>query len=229
MRGNTRTHFLTDIHFDPSMPTAKRKRTPAEGGKRRATLRNEASSTRKKKKAVVQEESPTTTSALVAQVNARLAALYPQGMNGFASTSGERTLRQRAVEALGGDDAARAMERELYTRYFYEAPRVYRLRVIALRRHAERVRELCQRWSPDLVAVMPIATLRPATQEAIPVAVAPSLPPIEFLVNPAGLLRCGHCRSEEHTEWIQLQTSSGDEGMTVFAHCRKCDRRWKQR
>ena len=40
-----------------------------------------------------------------------------------------------------------------------------------------------------------------------------------------GLLNCERCRSKK-TKYIQLQTRSADEPMTVFAICTECDHHW---
>ncbi len=44
---------------------------------------------------------------------------------------------------------------------------------------------------------------------------------------PDGLLECRRCRSKK-TTYFQMQTRSADEPSTIFAHCLRCDNRWKQ-
>ena len=44
---------------------------------------------------------------------------------------------------------------------------------------------------------------------------------------PDGLLQCRKCRSKK-TSFVQMQTRSADEPMTVFAYCLACQCRWKQ-
>lgn len=49
---------------------------------------------------------------------------------------------------------------------------------------------------------------------------------IDGLRSAAGLLRCSRCDSDDvHVEL--KQTRSADEGMTVFARCNKCQKRWR--
>jgi len=40
------------------------------------------------------------------------------------------------------------------------------------------------------------------------------------------LLQCFKCKKRKVVDY-QLQTRSGDEGMTVFAYCTACGNRWK--
>jgi len=40
-----------------------------------------------------------------------------------------------------------------------------------------------------------------------------------------GITTCTKCKSKKVTH-VEKQTRSGDEGMTVFAHCRTCGNRW---
>ena len=44
---------------------------------------------------------------------------------------------------------------------------------------------------------------------------------------PDGLLQCRKCKSKK-TQFVQMQTRSADEPMTVFASCLSCGNRWKQ-
>jgi len=44
---------------------------------------------------------------------------------------------------------------------------------------------------------------------------------------PEGLLQCRKCKSKK-TSFVQMQTRSADEPMTVFAYCLACQSRWKQ-
>ncbi len=44
---------------------------------------------------------------------------------------------------------------------------------------------------------------------------------------PEGMLQCRKCKSKK-TTFIEMQTRSADEPMTVFATCLACGNRWKQ-
>jgi len=41
-----------------------------------------------------------------------------------------------------------------------------------------------------------------------------------------GILQCGKCKSKK-TEYIELQTRSGDESLTKFCYCWNCGHRWR--
>jgi DNA-directed RNA polymerase subunit M/transcription elongation factor TFIIS len=44
---------------------------------------------------------------------------------------------------------------------------------------------------------------------------------------PEGMLQCRKCKSKK-TVFMEMQTRSADEPMTVFATCLECQNRWKQ-
>lgn len=47
-------------------------------------------------------------------------------------------------------------------------------------------------------------------------------------IREGGILVCSMCKSED-IDYLQLQTSRGDEGMTTRAVCNNCGHRWKFR
>lgn len=50
---------------------------------------------------------------------------------------------------------------------------------------------------------------------------------VKSLNNGAEVLRCSHCKSGSYVAIELKQTRSADEGMSVFARCEKCKRRWR--
>lgn len=47
-------------------------------------------------------------------------------------------------------------------------------------------------------------------------------------VAETGAIKCRKCKRRGGVTWRQLQTRSGDEGMTAFFHCTHCDGRWRE-
>ena len=56
-------------------------------------------------------------------------------------------------------------------------------------------------------------------------------PDNETINDELGQLKCTRCAKMGNdcfnTEYTELQTRSGDEAMTIYAHCKTCDKRWK--
>jgi len=149
------------------------------------------------------------------------------------------SIRRRAVTMLertvGSAPIARDIERELFRIHGTSDAYRRRVRTIAYNLGAsEELRRsvitgsmtceaLCRARREDIAP----PEVREARAEASKRAMreACGIRP-EDLCPDVGMIECRRCHSKR-TVTNELQTRSGDEGMTVFVNCMRCGKRWK--
>ena len=121
---------------------------------------------------------------------------------------------------------------------YCDGGRPYRMLALQILRNVEMAPSLCTKHTTQSLLALPLSAFREGTpigemhdkiesdDLGYKSVLADGMRRVESLQTQAGLLQCPRCRSTNVT-MEQRQTRSADEGMSVFATCRDCKRRWR--
>lgn len=141
------------------------------------------------------------------------------------------------LEKFSDRPYAQAVEETVFSAPTSDPP--YLVKISDIVGNLKRCPELTQRMDPETLGSAPIEELMlntanhevhrriRETYKYYKSILAEGEAGVKSLNNGAEVLRCSHCKTGSYVAIELKQTRSADEGMSVFARCEKCKRRWR--